>query len=426
MTFPSTPLKSRFGRRLLTLFVGCAFVPMAVLAVLSYRHVKLELYRQSENRLQQANLALGQAIFDRLLLLDATLKSIPPQAILQLLVSKQKPRAPKPRPVLVPKPGNQTQMGDINGRVAMGGIVLDRLPKPVPLRPAPTRADLIAASQALIAGLDLLARQRFVALEFVGDDGKRIQIFGRLTRRPKLTDRDSSDLRLGLPLIAAEHPAGEPSRIYLLRRIVRRNEVRGTFVGEVSPEYLWGSLEQSMPSPRTRVAVLDDSSHVIFSSAKMLPVSPKVGVTDSGAMRTPQLPDFSGGSYLSASSEIRMAEAFSAQPWRVVLTESRDEVLEPMAEFTNTFLLVVGLSSLIVLLLSVSQIRRSVLPLEELQKGTRRIAQRDFTSRVTVTSRDEFEQLAASFNTMATQLGRQFNALATAAEIDRAVLSATD
>ena len=64
---------------------------MAVLAVLSYRHVKHQLYRQSENRLQQANLALSQAIFDRLLLLDATLKSIPPRAILQLDVSKRKP-----------------------------------------------------------------------------------------------------------------------------------------------------------------------------------------------------------------------------------------------------------------------------------------------------------------------------------------------
>ena len=136
--------------------------------------------------------------------------------------------------------------------------------------------------------------------------------------------------------------------------------------------------------------------------------------------------DTADQSYLSATSEIRMTEAFASQPWRVLLSESKDEVLEPMVEFTNTFLMVVGLSSLIVLLLSVSQIRRSVLPLEELQKGTRRIAQRDFASRVTVTSRDEFEQLAASFNTMATQLGRQFNALATAAEIDRAVLSATD
>src|SRR5688572_8965610 len=213
MTLPSTPLRSRFGRRLLALFVGCAFVPMAVLALLSYRHVKQQLYRQSEYRLQQANLALGQAIFDRLLLLDATLKSIPPQAILQLLVSKQKPR-PRPVPRIMPRLGNQTQTGNMDGRLAMGGIVLDR--KPVPARSAPSRAELIAASQALIAGLDLLARQRFVAVEFVGDDGKRIEIFGRLARRPKLGARDSSDLRLGLPLIVTEHPPGESSRIYLL------------------------------------------------------------------------------------------------------------------------------------------------------------------------------------------------------------------
>jgi len=425
VTFPSTPLRSRFGRRLLALFVGCAFVPMAVLAALSYRHVKHQLYRQSENRLQQANLALSQAIFDRLLLLDATLKSIPPQAILQLYASKLKPAPAPVRPVS--RPGNQTQTGNLDGRLAMGGIVLDRRPKTisgVPV-PAPSRVELIAASKALIAGLDLLARQRFIAVEFVADDGKRVEIFGRLARRPKLTSRDSSDLRLGLPLIVNEQLPGEPTRIYLLRRIVRRNELRGTFVGEVSPEYLWGSLEQSMPSPTTRVAVLDDSAHVIFSSTKVLPAPLPLNASEPG-LEPPALVDSADHSYLSASSEIRMAEAFAAQPWKVVLTESKDEVLEPMVEFTNTFLIVIGLSSLVVMLLSVSQIRRSVLPLEELQKGTQRIAQRDFASRVTVNSRDEFEQLAASFNTMATQLGRQFNALATAAEIDRAVLSATD
>src|SRR5215210_3946765 len=309
MTFPSTPLRSRFGRRLLALFVGCAFVPMAVLAILSYRHVKQQLYRQSENRLQQANLALGQAIFDRLLLLDATLKSIPPQAILQLLVSKQKPPTPKPAPPLRPKPGNQPQTGNQDGRLAMGGIVLDRVPKPQ-TRGAPSRAALIAASQALIAGLDLLARQRFVALEFVGDDGRRIEIFGRLPRRPRLSSRDSSDLRLGLPLIITEHSPAEGSRIYLLRRVVRRNEVRGTFVGEVSPNYLWGSLDQSMPSPTTRVAVLDDSAHVIFSSSiKPLPVIPTGnGLVSAGPS---MVIDSSAHSYLSAVSEIRMAEAFA-------------------------------------------------------------------------------------------------------------------
>ncbi|MEA2723832.1 MAG: hypothetical protein QOH59_1603 [Gemmatimonadales bacterium] len=399
---------------------------MAVLALLSYRHVKQQLYRQSANRLQQANVALGQAIFERLLLLDATLKSIPPQAILQLDVSKRKPKPARVvRLPVKPRPGNQTQTGNMDGRLAMGGIVLEPTPKGASVRhgSSPSRAELIAASQALIAGLDLLARQRFVAVEFVGDDGKRIEVFGRLARRPKLTSRDSSDLRLGLPLIVTENLPGEPPRIYLLRRLVRRNEVRGTFVGEASPEYLWGTLDQSMPSPTTHVAVMDDSAHVIFSSVKTLPLSAAGNRTQTPAVVVAGSVD---QSYLSASSEIRMTEAFASQPWRVVLSESKDEVLEPMVDFTNTFLMVVGLSSLIVLLLSVSQIRRSVLPLEELQKGTRRIAQRDFASRVTVTSRDEFEQLAASFNTMATQLGRQFNALATAAEIDRAVLSATD
>jgi diguanylate cyclase (GGDEF)-like protein len=422
VTLPYTPLRSKFGRRLLILFVGCALVPMAVLAVLSYRHVKQQLYRQSENRLQQANRALAQAVFERLLLLDATLKSIPPSAILQLDAAKRLPRrATIPRRI-APKPGNQTQAGTLDGKLAMGGIVLDRNPRSG--SSSTQRADLIAASKALIAGLDLLARQRFVAVEFVGDDGKGVKVFGKLSRRPRLSSRDSSDLRLGLPLVSVVHGAKSPARIYLLRRLERKGEVRGTFIGEISPEYLWGTVEESVPSPTTRVVVVDDSAHVLFGSAKaVLPLqnSPgsAVATLDTASAR-------SGEFYLTAASKIALDAAFASPPWAVLFSESKDEVLEPMVEFTNTFLFVVALSSLAVLLLSMMQIRRSVLPLEELQKGTRRIAQRDFNSRVTVTSRDEFEQLASSFNTMAIQLGRQFNALATAAEIDRAVLSATD
>src|SRR5215207_9337101 len=126
VTFPSTPLRSKFGRRLLILFVGCALVPMAVLALLSYRQVKHQLYRQSERRLQQANRALGQAIFERLLLLDATLKTIPPSALLQLAASKPVALpAHRPRSLALAKPrlatpvlGNQTQSGPVDGRLA--------------------------------------------------------------------------------------------------------------------------------------------------------------------------------------------------------------------------------------------------------------------------------------------------------------------
>jgi putative nucleotidyltransferase with HDIG domain len=67
-----------------------------------------------------------------------------------------------------------------------------------------------------------------------------------------------------------------------------------------------------------------------------------------------------------------------------------------------------------------------LIPLERLQEGTKRIAGRDFDTRVTVTSGDEFQELAESFNTMASRLGKQFNALTTMNEIDRSILSALD
>ncbi len=76
------PLRSRFGRRLLLLFIGCAVLPTAVVATVSYRHVTRYLLAQSETRLHQASKTFGAAIFERLLLLDATLKSVPTRDLL--------------------------------------------------------------------------------------------------------------------------------------------------------------------------------------------------------------------------------------------------------------------------------------------------------------------------------------------------------
>jgi HAMP domain-containing protein len=121
-----------------------------------------------------------------------------------------------------------------------------------------------------------------------------------------------------------------------------------------------------------------------------------------------------------------MEKEFYFPKWIVVLCESKAHVLAPMARFKQIFPLVVLLALWVVLLLSISQIRRNLVPLERLQEGTKRIAARDFDSRVKVTSGDEFQELAESFNAMATRLGKQFNALTTMNEIDRSILSALD
>jgi diguanylate cyclase (GGDEF)-like protein len=367
VTLAPAPLHTRFGRRLFLLFVGCALLPIAAVAAVSYTHVTSELRSQAERRLQQANQALGLAIYERLLLLDATLRSVPARAVVAL----QRDRRTE--------------------------------------------------------GLDLLAGQRFAALEFVSDDGRRLPVFGRLEHLPVASAAEQENLRLGLPVILSEHGSPRSPQTYMLRRL-QRPGVHGTLVGQVRPEFLWATLAAGMPSPTTVASVVDDSGHVLFRSTQAELVALADPIREAAPIAEPPIPADSAGEppFVSSSAPIVLDEVFAAPNWQLVLSEAESEVLGPVVQFSRIFLWVVVIAGVCVLLLSGSQIRRSLVPLAELQQGTRRIAQRDFGSRVSVASRDEFEELAASFNAMAVQLGRQFQALSTAAELDRAVLSATD
>jgi response regulator RpfG family c-di-GMP phosphodiesterase len=72
------------------------------------------------------------------------------------------------------------------------------------------------------------------------------------------------------------------------------------------------------------------------------------------------------------------------------------------------------------------QIRRSLDPLEKLSEGTKRLAEHRFDQPVVVHSKDEFEDLARSFNHMSQELALHFGTLSAMNEIDRASLSQLD
>jgi diguanylate cyclase (GGDEF)-like protein len=423
-------LRSKFGRRLLALFVGCALGPIALLALLSERHMTRQLENQTRNRLVQANRALGRAIFERLLLLEATLASIPPGAVAEL----EGPSQPiKEQPVHARNQqvarSNRTQGSRLDGRIALGGIMLGGASGPRKASAPPPLKDP-DANQTITAGLDLLARSRFTALEFVDEGIQRTQVFGRLDQMPTLEPDDSAYVWAGETLLlAGDADEGGRARIYMLRRLGwgRGSGIRGTLVGEISPDFLWGTRDQTMPSATSEMAVVDDAGRALFGVAPV-PVNASPRILDlarqsaSGSINT----TIGGAAYLTTYRPIVIQGAFGAPNWTLVLSENQASMLGPMTDFTDTFLFIVGGCTFTVLVLSIIQIRRSLLPLQELQAGTRRIALQDFEGRVALTSRDEFAELGHSFNAMAAQLGRQFKALATAAEIDRTVLSATD
>ena len=191
--------------------------------------------------------------------------------------------------------------------------------------------------------------------------------------------------------------------------------------------YLWGLSEYNTLPSMTELCVLDESDNVIFST---LPLSSSYLEKSAFKMSHSSLNQFywkyDGRDYLASFWTIFLEFNFFCPKWTIVLSLPEDYVHAPMAYFKKIFPLIILLSLLLVLLLSGILIRRTMRPIANLKDGTRRIAMRDFDSRVTVTSGDEFQDLAESFNDMAKELGRQFSALNTIEQIHRAILSTLD
>src|SRR5262249_46335458 len=127
--------------------------------------------------------------------------------------------------------------------------------------------------------------------------------------------------------------------------------------------------------------------------------------------------------YLAHYWRLPLRAAFLEDQWTIVASEAEQDAFSSMAKFRRSFPLVISLAVWVVLLLSLAQIRRTLVPLEKLREGTRKVAGGEFDSRVKVESNDEFQELASSFNFMAARIERQVRSLKTSGEIDRAILS---
>ena len=193
---------------------------------------------------------------------------------------------------------------------------------------------------------------------------------------------------------------------------------------EINPDYLWNTANKSHTT--FNICIINEGGAIFYCSNPIPDTITLNNTQRTHANKKIERWTSNDGDYISASKILFLKSKFNSTNWKVIITQAEKDVLSPASTFNKLFPLVIILTLLVVLLLSMTQIRRILIPLKKLINGTRRIANRDFNEKVHVESGDEFYDLAESFNAMSERLKRQFAAFVMLSDIDKLILSNTD
>lgn len=206
--------------------------------------------------------------------------------------------------------------------------------------------------------------------------------------------------------------------VVMMKMVEQDHPESGVILAEVNSNYLWSA--DRLP-PDIDLCVFGRGRDILYSSnsdkTSAATIPPQHGASGFFQWRS------QGTVYDAVYRDLFLRAEFHAETWTLILSQNHQQALAPMERFQDTLILVTLLATLIVILFSLIQIRRTMGPLEKLREGTKRIAEQNFDSRVEIASGDEFEDLAASFNSMSRRLGRQFHTLRAINDIDQAILS---
>jgi len=240
-----------------------------------------------------------------------------------------------------------------------------------------------------------------------------------------LGEAAAAHLRRGESVLMSSEAPGHGGRVLLVQALSPVAAELRLAAAEIDPVYLWWDPEE-FPY-MTSFCVLNEA-HAGLSCPQ--PFHPEaIGMLIRGSPQSTK-GEFAWQDgqekFLADFQELFLEAKFFAPRWIVIAAQPEAVALGPIATFSVIFWGSVVLSVLLVALLSLTQIRRTLVPLELLIEGTRRLGGKDFAAKVEVASGDEFGELAGSFNAMAARLGRQFDTLTTLSKIDRGILSELD
>jgi putative nucleotidyltransferase with HDIG domain len=353
---------SPLTRRIFLLFVICALVPMLSLSLISYWQVKQQMTRQLAENLRRASKNTGMSIFDSLTAV-------------------------------------QSELLDLD-------MVLSR-----------TSNFSLWQSQNL---LDARGIKKLKALGLFKQGRLFLPLLGSF---PKLT------LTGNLPNETSLLFVPQPGQTTHLLMVIARDQSRFTgeyLVAELNPAALWEQALRAAP-PEALVSVLAPDGSPVFSSEPLPAEIFAKALANARQMSSGQFAwEEAQTNYLSSYWTIFLQGTFASDNLVILVNEEKQLSYAALGQFSHYFLLIFSLTLLFVMLLSSIYVRRTLRPLAALQRGTRLIGAGDFTQLVKVHSKDEFSELADSFNVMTRRIDGHFRGLNQTSQTVRLILSALD
>ena len=221
----------------------------------------------------------------------------------------------------------------------------------------------------------------------------------------KLNPEELDHMRTGRSLLMVRQGAKEAPRIFMAGLIQRGQSQEALILGEVEPNYVWGMESEDDLIADMPMLVLGPKSEILLSLPRENPIDKAVvsAISKSAGAGTMEY-EVKGERYLTGYWRLFLKYHFFMPGWTIVMSQSRSTVLAPVAYFKKFFFLFALLTFLVVCLLSVVLIRKSLVPIETLRKGTAKIANGEFGIEVEIRSGDEFESLGQDFNEMSKKL----------------------
>ena len=340
-------LTSKVAKRIFFLFLLCALLPLILLALVTSHAVDSQLSEYVIKRLSQNCKAKGLEIYSNLKALEVELRIL----------------------------GSSLE-DETRGKVG---------------------PDIYSSEQRMTGG--------FKKVTLICGEPQGVSLQKGIPEGLHFTPEELDHMRTGRTLVSVQETAKGPPIILMLAFVKTDYSRRCLVLGEVDSKRLWGVETEDDLISDMPMFILGPRNEILLSAPHDLQINKDIlhAISRFPVAGTIEY-DFKGDRYLAGYWRLFLKYHYFMPGWTIVMSQSQSTVLAPVGYFKKLFFLFALLTFLVVSLLSVILIRKSLVPIETLRKGTEKIANGEFGIEVQIRSGDEFEGLGRDFNKMSKKL----------------------